>query len=118
MLFSVGRVSSCLIEYLQKYKKILYQIPIFRTDESDEVVGGDVHLITDFSGTEIDFVAKGGTFFHESGEGLLHADRGTTSVDVTCERQEVFLLDHGDVLDTGCGGGFLEVQTSAPFVLS
>lgn len=113
MLFSVGRVSSCLIEYLQKYKKILYQIPIFRTDESDEVVGGDVHLGTDLASTEIDFVAEGGALFHKGGEGLFHADRGAASVDIACERQEVFLLDHGDVLDAGCCGGFLEVQRAA-----
>ena len=113
MLFSVGRVSSCLIEYLQKYKKILYQIPIFCSDELDEVIGGELHLVADLAGAEIDLVAEGGAFLHKGGEGLLHADKGTTSVDVTCERQEVFLLDHGDVLDTGCGGGFLEVQSAA-----
>lgn len=91
----------------------LHQIPIFRPDELDEVVGGDVHLETDFASTEIDFVAKGGTFFHESGEGLLHADRGASSVDIAGERQQLFLFDHGDVLDTSRGGGFLEVQSAA-----
>lgn len=103
---------------LQIYKKrerrgCLYQIPILRPDELDEVVGGDVHLETDLASTEIDFIAKGGAFFYESGEGLLHADRGAASVDIAGERQQFFLFDHGDVLDAGRGGGFFEVQSAA-----
>ncbi len=63
----------------------LYQIPIFRTDESDEIVGGNVHLVADLAGAKIDFVTEGGAFFYKSGKGLLHADRGAASVDVACE---------------------------------
>ena len=74
---------------MQKYEKSLYQISIFCSDEVDKVVGGKVDLVTDLAGTEVDLVTEGGAFFYKGGEGLLHADRGATSMDVACERLQI-----------------------------
>ena len=77
--------------------------------EGNEVGRGNLELEAAHAGAYVDVGMPGDGGLVVGGEGLLHADGGAASADVSGKRQELLYVDQFGPLVAGDPGGFLEV---------
>ena len=75
----------------------------------EEVLRGEAELEASDAGAHVDVLLFQGAGVDVGGEGLLHADGGTTSSDIAGCGEELFHVDEVAALVAGGFGGHLEV---------